>query len=242
MNPNSKESLLEHQKRIKEKTFLNKIYVSFYQIFADTKFPKGKIIEIGSGGGFLKKFIPSIITSDVIDGPNIDKVFYCDKMPFKKSSVAAILMVDVLHHIKNPQKAFQEMERCLVKGGKIIMIEPYASIWGTLIYKYFHPERKGFNANGGWKINGTGRMSDANPAMTWVIFKRDRKIFEKKFPNLKIISFIPHTPIRYLISGGLSKFQLLPTVFYPLILFLEKKLTVFNNKIGMFVTIELKKL
>lgn len=242
MDQNSKESLLEHQRKIEEKTFLHKVYISFYKIFVEAKLPKGKIVEIGSGGGFLKKFIPSVITSDVIDGPDIDKAFYVDKMPFKDSSVAAFLMIDVLHHIKDPQKAFVEMERRLVKGGKIIMIEPYASIWGTLIYKYFHPERKGFNAGSGWKIKGDGRMSDANPAIPWIIFKRDRKIFEKKFPDLRIIKFTPHTPIRYLISGGLSKFQLLPTAFYPLIVFIENKLTIFNDKIGMFVTIELKKL
>lgn len=242
MDLNSYQTLLEHRKIIRKKTFLKNLYLDFYQEFINASLPRGRIIELGSGAGFLKELIPGVVTSDVIDGPDIDKVFYADKMPFKNSSIAAFLMIDVLHHIKDPEKALMEMKRCLKAGGKIIMIEPYISAWGFLIYKYLHPERKGFDDKSGWKIKGSGRMSDANPAMSWVIFKRDRKIFEKKFPNLKIIRFIPHTPIRYLISGGLSKFQLLPTVFYSLIFFLENKLTIFNNKIGMFVTIELKKL
>ena len=84
-------------------------------------------------------------------------------------------------------------------------------------------------------------MTDANPAMAWIIFKRDRKLFERKFPNLKIIRFNPNTPLRYLISGGLSRFQILPINFYYTIKFLENKLAIFNDYIGMFVTIELQK-
>lgn len=242
MDLNSYSALLEHRKIIRKKTFLKKLYFDFYQEFTNASLVEGKIIELGSGAGFLKELMPHVVTSDVIDGPDIDKVFFADKIPFKSSSVAAFLMMDVLHHIKDPKRALREMERCLKKGGKIIMIEPYISAWGSFIYKYIHPEKKGFNPKAGWKIKGNGRMTDANPAMAWIIFKRDRKLFEKKFPNLKIIRFDPHTPLRYLISGGLFSFQLLPTAFYPFIIFLEKKLEIFNEEIGMFVTIELQKI
>lgn len=241
MDLNSYQALLEHRKIIRKKTFLKNLYFDFYQEFINASLPRGRIIELGSGAGFLKELIPSVITSDVIDGPDIDKVFYADKIPFKNGSIAAFLMIDVLHHIKDPEKALMEMERCLKVGGKIIMIEPYISTWGFLIYKYLHPERKGFGDKSGWKIKGNGRMSDANAAATWIIFKRDRKIFEKKFPGLKIVRFSPHTPLRYLISGGLSRFQVLPTYFYPAVKFLEDKLAILNDHIGMFVTISLQK-
>lgn len=241
MDLNSYKALLEHRKIIRKKSFLRKLYFDFYQEFTNAPIPKGRIIELGSGAGFLKELIPGVVTSDVIGGPDIDKVFYADKMPFNDSGIAAFLMIDVLHHIKDPEKALMEMKRCLKVGGKIIMIEPYISAWGFLIYKYFHPERKGFDDKSGWKIKGSGRMSDANAAATWIIFKRDRKIFEKKFPGLKIVRFNPHTPLRYLISGGLSRFQVLPTYFYPTVKFLEDKLAIFNDYIGMFVTISLQK-
>lgn len=241
MDLNSHSALLEHRTIIRKKTFLKKLYIDFYQEFTNASLSKGRIIELGSGAGFLKELIPYVITSDVVAGPDIDKVFYAEKMPFENNSIAAFLMIDVLHHIKDPEKALKEMERCLKKGGKIIMIEPYASVWGSFIYKYIHPEKKGFDLKSGWKIKGNGRMTDANPAMAWIIFKKDRKLFERKFPNLKIIRFDPHTPLRYLISGGLSRFQLLPAAFYPFIIFLEKQLAIFNELIGMFVTIEIQK-
>lgn len=242
MNQDSKQAILEHRNKIREKSFLNKIYVDFYQIFKKTKFPKGPIVEIGSGAGFIKEIIPSVITSDVIAGPEIDKVFFADKMHFKDKSISAFLMIDVLHHIKDSEKAFEEMLRCLKPEGKIVMIEPYNSLWGGFIYKHIHPEKKGFDSKAGWKIKGQGRMSDSNPALPWIIFVRDKQIFQKKFPNLKIVRILPHTPLLYLISGGLTRWQFLPSSFYPFVVNLENKLSPLNKLIGMFVTIELKKI
>lgn len=233
-------TLLEHRKLIKNKKILNKIYTNFYTQFKKTTIPAGLIIEIGSGAGFIKEVLPKVITSDVVKGEGIDKVFYAEKIPFKSKSTAAFLMVDVLHHIKDIEKAFKEMERCLKVGGKIIMIEPYNSLWGRLIYKYFHKED--FDPYSGWKIAGKGRISHSNTALPWIIFVRDRKKFINKFPGLRILKLTPHTPFSYLFSGGLSYPQLIPTAFYPLVRLIEYLLSPFNYLIGMFVTVELEKI
>ncbi len=240
MNVDDQESLLNHYRVIRQKKFLKKIYIDFYKQLKKTKLPKGSIVEIGSGAGFIKEIIPNVVTSDVIKGPGIDKVFFADNMPFKTNSVAAFFMIDVLHHIKDSEKALREMARCLKPNGKLVMIEPYKSWWSHIIYKYFHPER--FDPNANWKVTGSGRMSDSNTALPWIIFVRDRKIFEKKFPEFSINKIEPHTPLRYLISGGLSTIQLLPSIMYTQVLSLEKFLSPLNNYIGMFVTIELEKI
>lgn len=241
MNQDTKQALLDHRKKIRQKKFLYKIYVDFYQTFKETSLPAGPIVEIGSGAGFIKDIMPNVITSDVIAGPDIDQIFSADKLPFKNNSIAAFVMIDVLHHIKDSEKALKEMFRCLKPKGKVIMIEPYNSLLGGLIYKYFHPERKNYKPKAGWKIEGYGRMTDSNPTLPWIIFVRDRKLFEEKFPKLKIIKVNPHTPFKYLISGGLTKLQFLPTSFYPLVHSMEKSLSPLNKLIGMFVTIELQK-
>lgn len=239
MNQDTKEALNLHRQLIRTKKFLFLVYKDLYQYFKKVRYTQGAIVEIGSGAGFIKEVMPKIITSDVIEGPDIDKVFFVEKMPFKNSSVAAFLMIDVLHHIKDPNKAFIEMSRCLKVGGKIIMVEPYNSIWGHLIYRYLHHEK--FNPKASWKVPGRGRMSDSNTALPWIIFKRDRSLFIKKFPHLKITKFEPHSPVRYLISGGLTRWQFLPTKFYPAIKNFEQKLGALNKLLGMFVTIELEK-
>lgn len=241
MNQDSRQALLQHRNIIRKKPFLYKIYVDFYKTFLKTKFPKGAIVEIGSGAGFVKDIIPNVTTSDLIKGPDIDKVFSAHKIPFENESVSVFLMVNVLHHIKHSEKALQEIERCLIPKGKIVMIEPYSSLWGGLIFKYIHPEKKGFNPKAGWKIKGRGRMSDSNPALPWIIFVRDRKIFQKKFPNLKIVEVLPHTPFGYLISGGLTKYQFLPTSTYPLIRWFDNFISKLFPQISMFVTIKLEK-
>ncbi len=235
-----KGTILIHKAIIKKKVILKKIYEKFYSEFKKTKIPKGKVLELGSGGGFLKQTISNIITSDVVKGPGIDKVFFAEKIPFRNNSVSGIYMLNVLHHIKNPERAFREMERCLKVGGKIKMIEPYNSLWSKFIYQNFHHEL--FNPKANWQTKGKGRMSNANDALPWIIFIRDREIFEKKFPNLKIVKIVPHTPFLYLFSGGLSKPQLIPNFFYRYITSIENILTPINKYVGMFVTIELEKI
>lgn len=239
-NLDTLDALLNDRKIIREKYILNQIYVDFYKEFMKTKYPKGPIVELGSGAGFIKEVMPKAITSDVLPGPDIDKVFFAEKVPYKNSSVAGFLMIDVLHHIKNPEKAFKEMARCLKIGGKIVMIEPYNSPIAGLMYKYIHYEN--FNPQSGWKIKGKGRMSDSNTALPWIIFVRDRKIFEQKFPTLKINKVTPHTPFKYILSGGLSKYQLIPNFLYPFAQFIENILSPLNPLLGMFVTIEAEKI
>lgn len=238
----STEGLLLHQQIIKNKKALRLVYQNFYErIFFQLKnIPPGNIIELGSGGGFLKEIIPDLITSDVINGPRIDKIISATKIPFPNKSIAAFIMLNVFHHIKNPKEALEEINRCLKKGGKIVMIEPANSFWSRFIYHHFHHED--FNTKAGWKISGKGRLSSANMALPWIIFQRDKMIFEKKFPNLKIDYFQSHTPFSYLFSGGLSKPQFLPSRCYTLLINIENSLPFFNKCLGMFTTIIITKL
>ncbi len=239
-NIDSRQQIKKDKDAIENKHFLHHIYADFYKLISPKNIPNGPIIELGSGGGFIKKIIPNTITSDIINGPCIDKVFFAEKIPYRNNSVSAFLMVDVLHHIKKPEKALREIERCLTVGGKIIMIEPYNSLWGSFVYKYLHHEH--FNPEADWSIAGKGRMSDSNTALPWIIFVRDRKKFEEKFPRLKILLIKPFMSFSYLFSGGLSKYQFLPTFTYPLIKVLERAVSPLNHLLGMFALIELKKI
>lgn len=230
-----------HREIIDRKPFLKRIYIDFYNEFKDAieNIPSGKIIEIGSGSGFIKEIIPGIITSDVFQAKNVDMVFSATNMPFEDSSVSAFFLQNVLHHIKEPRKFFKEIDRCLVNGGKLLMIEPFNSTWGSFIYKNFHHEP--FNPQSGWEIEGEGRLSDANGALPWIIFLRDRKVFESEFPHLKIKTLKPQMPFRYLLSGGLSLKQLVPSFSYDAIKLFEMIISPLNKYLGMFISIEVEK-
>jgi len=230
-----------HRKIIQEKFFLKNIYLDFYKEFKEAMkdCKDGLLVEIGSGSGFIKEIIPNVITTDVFESQGIDLTFHATNMPFKDNSVSVFFLQNVLHHINNPFAFFKEIDRCLVEKGKVVMIEPYNSLWGKFIYKNFHHEP--FDTNVEWGITQQGRMTGANGALSWIIFVRDKTRFEKEFPNLKIKKLNPHTPFRYLISGGLSMKQLLPSYMYIVVKGLELILSPLNKYLGMFFTIELKK-
>ncbi len=234
----TKESLLNHKKIIANNRFLHLVHKNFYIKIASYITQK-PVVEIGSGPGFIKEIIRNAITTDVIKAPGIDKIAFAEKLPFRDKSIGSIVMLNVFHHIKNPTKALQEFERCLKPNGKIVMVEPWPTLWSKFIYQNFHHED--FNVDGNWRINGKGRMSDANGALPWIIFERDINKFKKLFPSLNIQKVELHTPFKYLVSGNLSKPQLLPVSFYPLVDSFEKIIFPLNKYLALFATIVISK-
>ena len=249
---------LLHAEIIQKKPFLKKIYIDFYEQFKKSisNSEEKVLVELGSGGGFIKKVINNVSTSEGLVLPNVDKVFSALDMPFEEASVDAFFMFDVLHHITEPRAFFREALRCLKVGGKVVMIEPANTLWSRFIYKNFHHEA--FDAQApewccqgqakcelGHRKAGTlqesGRLSGANGALAWIIFWRDRKIFESEFPSLRIVRLRNHTPLRYLLSGGLTLRQLVPSFSYPAVKAIEYALSPINDLLSMFQTIELEK-
>jgi len=231
-----------HSKIIQKKPYLRKLYVEYYNQFKKSISGDIKakvVVELGSGGGFIKEIIPNAITSDITNLENISIQFSGLKIPFQCHTVDAFVMFDVLHHISDVRSFFRELNRCLKIGGKIIMIEPANTLWSSFIYKNFHHEP--FDLSGGWGFKKDGRLSSANGAIPWIVFCRDKQRFEKEFPSMKILKLKMHTPFRYLISGGLSIKQLLPSFTYNIIKGLEFMLTPLNSFLGMFMTVELEK-
>jgi len=232
---------LLHAEIIQKKPFLRRLYIDFYkELTKATTDPEKKVlVELGSGGGFIKEVIGSVITSDILELPNVDKVFSVFDMPFEETSVDAFFMIDVLHHVTDPRAFFSEALRCLKVGGKIVMIEPANTLWGSFIYKNFHHEL--FDLQAQWSLEEIGPVSHGNGAIPWIIFSRDRDIFESEFPSLRIVRMRNHTPLRYLLSGGLKLRQLVPSFSYPFVKAVEYLLSPFNGWVGMFQTIELEK-
>lgn len=232
---------LLHRDIILAKPFLKKLYLEWYEIFrqAARTLPVGALVELGSGGGFLKEVIPEVITSDILDLPNCDQCFSALDMPFADGSVSGIFMIDVFHHIPDSRLFLREAQRVLKVGGKIVMVEPANSAWGRFIYQNFHHEP--FEPAGDWTIPSTGPMSGANGALPWIVFERDRNRLKKAFPQLGVSSITYHTPLRYLLSGGVSRRSLVPQASFEWVTTLEKLGKPAAKWFSMFQTIELVK-
>jgi SAM-dependent methyltransferase len=231
-----------HGQIIRRKPFLFQLYTEFYRRLEAGLGALGRdstVVELGSGGGFIKSVIPSVVTSDILQVPDVDLRFSVERMPFGDESVDAFLMINVFHHVKEPRAFLRELDRTLRPRGRILMIEPSNTVWGRFISSHFHHED--FDPTSDWKIEGEGPLSQANGALPWIVFSRDRAIFEREFPHLRITAVEPHTPLKYLVSGGLSIRQLLPGPCYRLVDGLERVLRPFNRWLGMFYYVALSK-
>ncbi len=235
----SPETTILHGEIVRKKPFLKRLYKEWYALFKkeSQSLPEGIRLELGSGAGFIKEFIPAIITTDVLPLPNIDRVMSAEKLDFPDNSISGIFMIDVLHHIPHPAYFLKEAERCLFKGGKIILIEPANSWWGRFIYQNFHHEP--FDPKAGWELEATGPLSGANGAMPWIILERDRQLFKEKFPELSIQSIRYHTPFRYLLSGGVSMKSLVPGWSFSFFSWVDRMAS--NVGFSMFQTAIIKK-
>ena len=242
MDLDSSETSLDHANRIRRNVFLRNIYLENYEFFRSEieQGPKGALIELGSGGGFIDEIIPEVITSDLVPLPTTKIAFSGLELPFAGNSVAAIMMMNVLHHLQDVALFLAEADRCLCVGGKIIMIEPAHTIFSRLIYTFLHhepfqPKQKG------WKLPSGGRLSMSNQALPWIVFQRDIDEFYSRFPNFRLTRYENFMPFRYLLSGGVSRNAFLPVWAYPIVMLSEKVLCPFNNHIGLFVKIVVEK-
>ncbi|HYL63879.1 MAG TPA: class I SAM-dependent methyltransferase [Candidatus Methylomirabilis sp.] len=228
----------EARKRIiAEKPLLHAIYNEWYAMLANGLPPaNGHVVELGSGAGFCARFIPDLITSDVFPCSNARVVVDARELPFPSGSLRALVMTNVLHHMHDVRRFFAEAVRCLVPGGKILMIEPWVTPWSRFVYRHLHHEAFAPSA-ARWDVNGQGPLSAANVALPWIVFVRDRLSFEQEFPHLSIERIHAFLPFRYLLSGGVSLRSLVPSFTQTMWASLERRLESQMARIAMFAFI-----
>jgi SAM-dependent methyltransferase len=227
---------------ITSKPFLRAIYEDWYQSIL-TRIPDGEgaVLELGSGAGFFQQFVPDVITSEVFECPGVQLVADARNLPFSDGELRAIVMTDVLHHIPNVAAFFREATRCLRSGGAVVMVEPWVSSWSRLIYTHLHHEPFEPEVEQ-WDFPAKGPLSDANGALPWILFDRDRKRFEEQFPYLKIKEVRPMMPFRYLVSGGVSMRALMPGWTTPLWKTIERACEPQMKRLAMFSLISLRRM
>ena len=227
---------------IREKEFLRLLYEEWYTGIAGAlPVGAGPILELGSGAGFLKDFIPGLITSEIFPLADMDVVLDGQELPLAPDILGGIVMIDVLHHMPQPRRFFAEARRCLKSGGVIIMIEPWVTDWSKLIYRWLHQEPFLPGATS-WEFPSGGPLSGANAALPWIVFARDMVKFQNDFPQLKIRKISLTMPFRYLLSGGVSMKSLSPAWTFGLWRRLEEALKPLMGRLAMFAQIELVKI
>lgn len=233
------ETTILHKEIILSKPVLKQIYINWYnRILKEVGSHEGKkILELGSGGGFLKSIYPSIITSDILPLPDCDQCFSAESIPHENESIDAIVMINVFHHIPHCELFLSEAQRVLKPGGKIVMIEPYNCSWSRFIYGNFHHEP--FDVHADWTFVSAGPLSSSNVALPYIVFERDLDLFKSKFTCLSLGKMEFHSPVSYLLSGGVSMKSMIPVFLFSIIEKIESVAS--SRRFNMFATITLNK-
>ena len=207
-------------------------------------FVGGPLLELGSGSGLLKDFLPDVILSDVFELPWIDRVIDCMDMPFEEDSLGGIISLDLLHHVARPHAFLREAARVLRPSGRVFLIEPYVTPGSYVGYKLLHHEAVNFkDYHAG--VDETSRKSDpwqGNLALANLVFKRDLKHWATLQPGLDIIhteifslfdfqaaagfksyAYVPYRLFRYLVKIDDWIRFLMPALGFRIFVVLQKK-------------------
>lgn len=236
------ETTIRRRQIIREKLPLRQIYDEWYRAIARSIPPGDKaVLELGSGAGFMPSYVRNLITSDILSLPDVDQVIdACAELPFADSSLRGIAMVNTFHHLPDVMVFLAEAVRCLQPGGTISMIEPWNTPWSRWVYGNLHHEP--FDPNvASWEFESNGPLSDANGALPWIVFDRDRQRFCERFPELTIQRLRPMMPVRYLLSGGVSMRALLPSWSFGLVKAAEQACQPVMGSLAMFAHVALRR-
>jgi SAM-dependent methyltransferase len=184
------------------------------------------MVELGCGPGHIEKYLPGVIKTDVLPHSGVHLVCAAEHLPFPDGSLRALFMVGVMHHLRDPKRFLAEAQRCLADGARLVLIEPSNS-WTQRFFTNRFSVVGEFSDNTvtEWRNKGNGPLTGANIALPWVIFIRDRKIFEARFPRLRILDIRWQLWIAFYLSGGMTYRSFIP----PCLLFIVRGLERFGG-------------
>jgi SAM-dependent methyltransferase len=224
----------------KRKPGLGDIYREWYQLQRNhLASVDGAILELGSGAGFLKAVIPSVITSDVVLCEGVDLCLDALDVGLRfEERLSNLLMVNVFHHICDSLAFLHSASSALLPGGRLIMIEPWLNRWSKLCYQLVGHEPVDPD-QAGWTFSSDNPLLDSNQAQAWIVFHRDNPLFHKTFPNLRVVVIQPIMPFSYLLTGGHSTPVGFSSGFVKFCRSLERGYL--DRRIGMFALIVVEK-
>lgn len=238
----SESLFIAQHKILRQKRFLQKIYRDFYLIIKNQlPYENQHVIEFGSGAGFMNELIPQVVRTDVFYHPYTQIVLDGATPPFPDESLDALVALNVFHHIPIVRDMLFNASRIIRPGGRIIMIEPWVSAWSKKVYSHLHHEPLDWMADQ-WEFLTSGPVSGANQALPWIVFQRDRKIFESEFPRLRIVEIQPMMPFRYILSGGVLSWIRLPGFLYQPVKIFEQLFSRDMDNWAMFALVVLEKI
>lgn len=215
--------LQRYQATWQRKPILQKIYRRWYAKIFNKIRGGGAVLELGSGSGMGREFRRDTILGDVVFNHWLDLVLDGEQLPLRGGSLSAIIMIDTLHHLRNPVLFLKEANRVLAVGGRIIAIEPYAGKLAYYFWSYLHhePVKVAFDV---LEESPHGKDPfDSNQAIPYLLSKHFHRI-KPVVPEISLIDVEFFDLFYYALSGGFSKPNLIPCFLESVFLRIDKLL------------------
>jgi SAM-dependent methyltransferase len=203
----------EHRRAWDANAALRTLYSEWYGRVAAALPPAslGPRVELGSGPGFARGFVPELELTDLVKAPWHDREVSAEALPYADASLGGLVLFDVLHHIPSPRKFFAEATRALKVGGRVVMCEPYIGPLSYPVYKFLHEEPVLMFAD---PLAPAARDDpfDSNQAIPTLLFGRAKghAAFAREFPTLHVRAVHRLAGVSYPASGGFSRGAFLP--------------------------------
>jgi SAM-dependent methyltransferase len=242
----SVDRIVTHRELLLQKRMIREVFFEIYALLrdAETRYfsaGTGKKIEIGSGSSLLKTVMPEVEMTDLVPYEGLDRVVDAMNMPFEDGSLKTVFGIHCFHHLSDPYRFLSEIERVCSRGGGAILVDPYFGPVASLVFKQLFTNEH-FDKSGPAVVDHSGPMSDANQALSYVVFKREIDTFNRKFPNLELVTMEPiGNYLRYLISGGVNFRQLLPDLSIPALKLMESALWPLRHTLALHHIIVVRK-
>jgi SAM-dependent methyltransferase len=202
---------------------LRLLYERWYGRVKEQLPAQGPWVEIGSGPGFARHFIPEMELTDVVQAPWHDRQLDAGALPYPDGGLGALVLFDVLHHLPAPARFFTEAQRVLRPGGRMVLCEPYVSPLSYPIYRFLHEEGLEMKVDPLAEVPA-GDPFDANQAIPTLLFERRPDALAARFPALRLRLFQRLAGPAYPASGGFSRGPLLPGPVWRALLAIEDRL------------------
>jgi SAM-dependent methyltransferase len=197
------------------------------------------LIEVGSGNGISKKFLPEIITTDITFHELLDASCDSVALPFMSNSIDVIVVKDTLHHLPDVESFLKEVRRVLRINGQLIVFDPYWGLLARFVYRFLHQEKFDAKAKT-WSFLSNSPW-DSNQALTYLLLRRDRTKFEEKFNYFKIEEHEKLIGPSFLLSGGVSRRTIISGSFLSLLLNWEMRQSNWLDSLRFFHIFSLTK-
>jgi SAM-dependent methyltransferase len=206
----------------------------------------GSVLELGSGIGIAKQFIPDIVTSDRLQTRFVDRALSCYEVDRNGPAWDNLMAIDVLHHLRRPLTFLAAAARALRPGGRLVLLEPAATPAGRHFYRLFHhePMRLACIEPPFAFPRAAGEQEYANMAMAYGLFVQHVTTLQPLLAELglRLRTLYFCDLLAYPLSGGYSRAQLLPGAVLRGLLALERRLPqLLLQQLGLRMLVVLEK-